>query len=250
MSVLDRLKKASKPDGKKLFCVIAGQRLAGKSSLAGTLPGKTLMLQAAVLESGSESARALARRMGNELDVVAFNNNDELLEVLKELTTDTTYDNVFVDSLTAVTEQKSKEPAIIKMTAGNGFAAYKQIGVSAIDILEKLKELTYAEKAKKAKNAFIACALKVKLDSNGEIAEVELESRGQMAVVAVTKYGEAVVTVLAPMRTETGETPHRLLTKTRDCWPGRVDGLLADQNPGEIDADLGKLLALFAGRSA
>jgi len=246
MSILAKLKLQTTPAGKKLFGVITGLRLAGKSTLAGTLPGKTLMLQASVLESGSESAKTLAARNKNNLDVVSFSNNAELLAVLKELTEDTEYDNVFVDSLTAITEQKSKEPEIVKLTKGNGFAAYKEIGVSAIDIIEKLKELTYPGKAKKPKNTWITCALKIKSDVNGNVTDVDLETRGQMAIAAVTKYGEAVVTVVGPQRTEQGMGAHALITKTTELWPGRIDGLLADQNPGKLEpADLSAVLKLL-----
>ena len=52
---------------KRLFCVVAGPRLGGKTTIAGTLPGKTLLLQAAVLESGSRSALKLARERGNKV---------------------------------------------------------------------------------------------------------------------------------------------------------------------------------------
>lgn len=247
MSVLAKLRKEQDNTPKKMFIVVCGARLAGKSTVIGTLPGKTLMLQAAVLESGSESAKALAAELGNDLDVLTFNSVDQLVEILTELETDTEYDNVAVDSLTAITEFKSKEKDIVRVAKSNGFEAYKQIGEGSIAVIEKLKGLTYPSRVKKAKNAIITAALKIKHDKNGGIAEVDLETRGQMAVVAVTKYGEAVVTVLPAQQTEEGELPHRLITKSQDFWPGRIDGLLSHQNPGELPADLSKVLALRSG---
>ena len=71
MSVLSRL-IAQKAEDKKLFAVVAARRLGGKTTLAGTLPGTTLMLQAAVLESGSNSAKQLAEQRGNKLVVASF----------------------------------------------------------------------------------------------------------------------------------------------------------------------------------
>ena len=63
--------------------------------------------------------------------------------------------------------------------------------------------------------------------------------------VDLAKLGEAVVTVLPATRGENGtEIPNRLITKTQDWWPGRIDGLLSDENPGELPADLSKVLAL------
>lgn len=247
MSVLAKLKAQSSSAGKKLFCVVAGPRLGGKTTLAGTLPGKTILLQAAVLESGSESAKSLAQRNGFTLDVVNFTNTDELLAVLKELETDTEYDNVYVDGLSAITEQKLKDPKIAKAIKTNVWDGYRELGEAASEIILQLKALTYAEKAKKPKAAFLTCALKIKQDKAGNVIDVELEARGNVAVTTVTKLGEAVVTVLPASKGENGvEIPNRLIIKTTDFWPGRIDGLLSDQNPGEMEADLGKVLELRA----
>jgi hypothetical protein len=245
VSVLERLRKQSAPQGKKLFTIVTGQRLSGKTTVAGTLPGRTLMLQAAVLESGSDSAKELAERNGYELEVVNFANADDLLAVLKELETDTAYDHVFVDGLSAITEQKYRDPQVKKLIKNDNWSAFREIGGTADDVILQLKALTYPEKVKKPKATFLTCALKVKLDKAGTVVDVELECKGNMAVSSVTKLGEAVVTVIPPTTTESGVTPHKLITKSQDFWPGRIDGLLADQNPGEIvPADLGKLLAL------
>jgi hypothetical protein len=244
MSVLAKLKAASAPEGKRLFCVVAGPRLGGKTTLAGTLPGRTLLLQAAVLESGSESAKALAERNGHELDVVNFTTADELLAVLKELESDKSYDNVYVDGLSALTEMKLRDPKIAKVIKTNVWDGYRELGEAANEVILQLKALTYAEKAAKPKATFLTCALKIKQDKSGNVVDVELETKGNMAVSAITKLGEAVVTVLPAQRTENGEIPHRIITKTQDFWPGRIDGLLSDQNPGELAADLSKVLEL------
>jgi hypothetical protein len=239
MSILERIKKSAPPP-KGLFAVVAGCRLAGKSSLAGTLPGKTIMLQATVLESGSESAKAMAARNKHELTVLNFNTVDELNAIIKELEVDETFNNVYVDGLSAITELLTVQPKIAVVMKGNVWEGYRLLGEQATDIILALKKLTYGEKAK---NVFLTCAMKVKSD-NGTV-DVELETRGRMAVTAVTKYGEAVLTMLPPQRTETGETGYRLLTRSDEIWPGRIDGLLRDENPGIIEpADLSTVLAL------
>ncbi len=249
MSVLARLKKASAPEGKRIFGVVAGPRLGGKSSLAGTLPGRTLMLQAAVLESGSESAKALAERCGNEIDVVNFSTTEELMEVIKELKSDDSYDNVYVDGLSALSDLRLREPKLAALLKKDNWAAFRELGDSLTETILALKELTYASKVTKAKNVWITCALKIKQDKNGAIVDVELECKGNVGVTSITKFGEAVVTVLPPIPVEGGgDTGHRLITKTTEVWPGRIDGLLADSNPGEVTpADLSKVLQLREG---
>lgn len=248
MSVLAKLKKNSAAHAKGLFGVVAGPRLGGKTTLLGTLPGKTLMLQAAVHESGSDSAKAKAAELGNDLDVVNFTSVEELQAVLKELLTDDEYDHVAVDSLSAVTEMKLKEPTMVKLLKADNWAAFREVGNAATEIILGLKELTYGEKAKRPKSAWLTVALSIKQDKNGQIVDVALECKGNVAVTAVTKFGEAVVTVLPAQQTEEGEIPHRLITKTQDFWPGRIDGLLSHQNPGELPADLSAVLALRAGQ--
>jgi hypothetical protein len=245
VSILDRLNKQAKSEGKKLFAVVAGPRLAGKTTLAGTLPGKSLLLQAAVLESGSESAKALATLRGAELAVLTFTSVAELKEIIADLRTDTAFQNVYVDGVSALTEMKVTEPKIAAKMKTDNWAAFRELGDDMRSLLKELKELTYSEKAKLPKNVFLTCALAVKLDKNGTIVDVSLEAKGNVTVTEITKLGEAVLTVMPPVRTEQGEGQHRLITKSQEWWPGRIDGLLADKNPGVIEpADLSKVLEL------
>lgn len=243
-SLLDKVKKQKKPESKKLFGVVAGLRLMGKTTLAGTLPGKTLLLQAGILESGSQSAESLAAKLGNELSVLTFHNMTELLDIAAELKTDTEYDNVYVDGLSAITEMKLKEPATAALIRKNVWDGYRELGDFATDVVMHFKELTYGQIAKKPKNVFITCALITKQDKSGNVVDVALETKGNVAVTSITKLGECVVTVTSQ---QTEEGPVRVLvTKTIDFWPGRIDGILDDNNPGFINANLGDLLKLRA----
>lgn len=245
MSILQRLKKQEAEPTKAMFGIVAGPRLGGKTTLAGTLPGRTLLLQASVLESGSGSARALAAESGAQLDVLNFTSVEELQAIIAELRKDTDFDNVYVDGLSAITEMKDRDPAVVIAKKKVVWDAFRMIGEAATETILGLKELTYSDKAAKPKNVFLTCALKVKHDTNGNVNEVELEAKGNMAVSAITKLGEAVLTVLPPVTTESGTTGHRLVTKTEGFWPGRIDGLLSKDNPGLIEpADLSKVLGL------
>jgi hypothetical protein len=246
MSILDRLKAQDKQEGKKLFGVVAGPRLGGKSTLAGTLPGKTLMLQVAVLESGSKSARALSESLGNQLDVLSFSSMEELTAITKDLATDTTYDNVYLDGLSALSELKIREPRIQALIKKDVWSGYRELGDDISNTLLQIKALTYPSATKKPKNVIVTCALAVKTGPNGNVVDVELEAKGRVAVTQVTKLGEFVVTVLPPIETESGSTGHRMLTRTVDNWPGRADGVLDSENPGMIaPANLGELFKLI-----
>lgn len=247
MSILSKLKQQKEEGDKKLFGVVAGLRLAGKTSLAGTLPGKTLMIQASVLESGSRSAEEIAKNNGYELDVITFHSLPELLEVLAELKEDTEYDNVYVDGLSAITELKAKDPDTAKLMKKNVWDGFRDVGDFANDVVVALKSLTYTGQATKPKHVFITCALKLKQDKMGNVIDVELETKGNMAVTSITKLGECVVTVL---QVTTEEGPKRqLITRTLDFWPGRIDGVLDSNNPGQIEANLATLLNLREGNN-
>jgi len=248
MSILERLKKAKTDPDKKLFAIVAGPRLGGKTTLAGTLPGKTIMLQAAVLESGCKSAQQLAKKNKAQLEVLTFSTVEELSELINDLVTDEEFDNVYVDGLSAITDIKYSEPRITNMRKTNVWDAFREIGDTATEILLGLKGLTYPGDCKKPKNVFVTCALAVKHDSDGQIIEVSLETKGNMAVSSVTKLGEAVLTVLPPLVTDKGEGHHRLFTKSSGWWPGRLDGILKEDNPGQFEpADLSKVLTLVNG---
>jgi len=242
MSVLKRLMNIDKMTGKKLFGVVAGRRLSGKSTLAGTLPGKTLVLQVGILESGSKSAEALAKQNGNDITVVTFQTIEELETILVELKADTAFDNIFIDSLSAVTEMKYNQADVQKTLKRDNWAAFREIGKSASDILLGAKSLTYPDQTKKPKNVFITIAIEIKTDANGNPIDVSLVAKGNKALSEVTKLGEAVVSVIQ-IETETG-MQRKLLTRTANNFPGRVDNVLDQQNPGMIDANLTELLTL------
>jgi len=245
MSILDRVNKQEQaPQGKKLFGVVAGVRLGGKTTLSATLPGKTLLLQAAVLESGSGSAEKLARDLGNELRVLNFTDLKELSEILVDLATDTYFDNIYVDGLSAIADLKAREPKVAALIEKQNWDGFRLLGNATVDLILGFKSLTYPGKAAKPKNVFLTCALTVKLDKTGAIADVSLEVPGNMTVTAITKLGECVLTtILIP--TESG-VQRKLITKTREWWPGRIDGVLDDKNPGLMDPDLSKVLDLIS----
>lgn len=245
MSILERLKK-KKAEDEKFFGVITGFRTAGKSTLAGTLPGRTLMLQAAVLESGSRSARALAKELGNELHVESFTSIDHLTEILKELESDTDFDHVYLDSLSALTELKYREPATKSLTRKSVWDGFRAIGDAAEDILLPLKQLTLPSVAKKQKNTFCTVALDAKRDEHGNVVEVEMAAKGRMAISLVAKLGDGVLTCLPPKETENGTTGYRLLTSAIGPYPGRIDGVLAADNPQIVEpASLATVLELL-----
>lgn len=221
---------------KKLFAVVAGPRLGGKTTLAGTLPGKTCLLQAAVHESGSRSAQALARKRGNTLVVEEFT---DLVDFWPKLQAayETDADHIYIDGFSAINDMRWGQDDIQRCHKNNAFQAYDLHGQDMVKLLRRIKEYSYGNK-----NIFITCALRV--DQTGNAApDVKLEAKGKMGVTEITKIGEAVLTV-ASFPSEEG--PKRvLITRTVDNWPGRIDGVLDEDNSVTMAPDLAQVLALL-----
>lgn len=225
---------------KKLFAVVAGARLAGKTTIAGTLPGTTLMLQAAVLESGSRSAKALAKKLGNTLIVETFSDLVHLRAELNNAAANPDVDHIYIDGYSAINDMRWAEPDVQAECKKNEFAAYRKHGDDMTKLVAFIKSYTYGPNAK---NVWLSCALKPDTD------DVALECKGRMAVTAITKMGEAVLSV-AMVPDEQGKPERRLITKTFDKWPGRIDGVLDEDNPQFMEPDLSLVLKLIEGDAA
>ncbi len=249
MSILARLKKVSRPEGSGAFAIVTGPRLGGKSTAAGTLEGKTLLLQAAIRETGSRSALALAKEKGNDLEVVTFSTLDEIVSVLRELKETTEYDNIYIDSYTALTEMKYKDPKIAVILKKNMWDAFREIGDFAEDIVFLAKGLTEVAGNARVRNVFVTCALKVKTSATGDVIEAEIDTKGKMATTLLTKLGPIVVTALPPEPGPDGKlSDYRLVTKSDGTWFGRIDGVLPDRNPSVITpSDLSTVIKLWEG---
>lgn len=216
-----------------LFCAITGKRLAGKSTLAGTLPGKTAMLTAALFETGSGSATALAKELGNELDVFTFNSIGELKEMITEASK--SYNNIYIDSATGVTELVYRSPKIVAALKKNTWDAFREIA----DIVEDLMLHTKALTEQSELNIFYSISL---IEKDGVLVP---EAKGN-AVVKNIRAIFPVVLALRPEFNEDGESLEpSLITKTTGEYGARIDDLLAANNPGILPADLSKVIDLL-----
>lgn len=221
---------------KRLFAVVAGPRLGGKTTIAGTLPGKTHLLQAAVLESGSRSAQALAKRNGNELVVETFTDLVDLWPKLDKASKSNA-DHIYIDGFSAINDLRWGSDDMQRLAAADQWKAFGKHGSEMVKILRAIKEYSYG-----AQNVFITAALRQDTLKDGT-PTVELECKGKMGATEITKIGEAVLTV---MLTPSEQGMKRvLITKTQDMWPGRIDGLLDEDNPATMPPDLSQVLALL-----
>jgi len=226
------------------FVAILGQRLAGKSTIAGTLPGKSAMFTTKLFETGSASAETMAARHGAHLDVFDFSSGKELTALVKEAVF-AGYENIFVDGVSGLTELLFRLPDVSKAIAKSGWDGYAMLGDQVEDVLLSLKEI--AEKDG-GPNIFVTAAIEPKYDSAGNVIEMVVESRGKSVLKGLRRLFPVVVSLI-PAYDENGlrlDVPD-LLCKTDGVYPGRIDSLLADENPGILPADLYKLINLIKG---
>lgn len=237
MSIKARI--AARQKSKGTFIVVAGERLSGKSTIAGTLKGKTLLLQASVLETGSNSAVKLAAQLKNKLDVLDFNSLDDLVELLEEARK-SDYDNIFIDSISAVTEMKMSQPDVQATLKRDQWGAYRLIGESVRNFLKMAKAIATED----GKVVVISLALQPKRDANGNLTELVPSVKGNVAISEISRLAPVFVT-LRMAYDEEGNSVREMVTKTDTVYPGRIDSLLDSDNPQIIESDLGKLLELI-----
>jgi AAA domain len=238
MSILSKILERKQEQG--AFVAIAGERLAGKSTLAGTLPNRTLLLQAAFFETGSNSAVKLAEQRGSKLDVGTFSSVKELLEVLssKEVLE---YNNIYLDSITAVTEMRHRDPDVTKVLDKNVWDGYRLIGESSTEVLAKLKSLAELH----GLNVFITIALEQKKDESGQ-AELRAVTKGNITLTWLKARCPVVVCPIIEFD-DKGTLHRKILTRSKGLYSARIDSLLDHENPAEIPADLTQLLTLIKG---
>jgi hypothetical protein len=242
MSLLQKHRKVLQNQG--LFAAVTGMRLSGKSTLAGTLPGKTAMLTAKLFETGSASAVSLAAEMGNKLDVFEFSTAKELIELAKEADA-AGYDNIYVDGASGLTEVLYRLPEIQKLMDKNSWDAYSKLGDYVEDVMLTLKPIAERDGGP---NIFFTAALEPKYDQLGNVIELAIESKGKSVIKNIRKIFPVVVALRAKVDGEGNTLPvPELVTKTDGVYGARIDSMLAHHNPGSITADLTQLISLIKG---
>lgn len=253
MSILAQIKnQEEQPSGDKIFGLVTGKSGSGKTTLAGSLPGHTLLIQIKGKEFGSETAKALANKLGNKVTSFSVANPEQLLALAAELAADTTYDNVYVDGISAMTNVIAEEPAIRDLiegrNKGNPWSGYERINNRSIQIREAFAPLTYVSGADHPKHVFFTLAVRVDTDGEGN-PEVVPEMKGKATYSTFTRPSPTLVHVAEQVTQEDGEEVRRrvLVTKDTGAIVARVNGLLTEENPGIINANLGDLIALIEG---
>ena len=245
LSILERKRLSLSKAG--VFAVVVGPRLGGKSTLAGTLTGKTAMLQAELFETGSGSAISKAEEMGNHLEVFTFGNVTELLELVEELST-SDFDNIYIDGSTGITEQLYRKTDIAAAIKKNSWDGFRLVADEVERVMLTTKQLT----EEFGKNVFFTLSVAEKYDSLGNLIEIKAEQKGN----AVVKNIRAIFPVVVALRARFDEEGNQmdepeLITKTDGLYAARIDNLLAKQNPGLIyPANLSELINLSKGNKA
>lgn len=244
MSVIKGL-LAKRQASKGFFAAIGGTRTSGKSTLAGTLPGKTLLLQPAGVEAGNVSPVEKAKELGNELDMIVFDKFTGAFEILQDPAI-MDYDNIYVDGISGFTDLVYQSPEFNRKGVKNKFEAFDFLKDQSVQLIVACKKLAEDHN----KNTFVTYALTKKFDSAGVEIGVEMVAKGNATKDLVEgKGGNLVIAVAIPVTGEDGKTriERKLVTKNFGPYTARLGDLLDHQNPGVIDANLAELLRV-AGR--
>lgn len=219
-----------------VYAVVAGTRISGKTTALGTLPGRTKLLQAELFETGSNSAVKLAKRNGGTLEIESFSSVQDLMEKFQTAAKSGDYDNIAVDSLSAVTTMKYNEPELQALVKRDNWGAFRQLGQTMQDFMLAAKKSTITDGV----NVFMTLGLKAKYDAVGNIVDLEPELKGNATLSAIQSLCPTVVYTRV-MIGEDGKPIRELITAPDGVFNGRIDNLLDDENPGVIDINNGGL---------
>lgn len=232
MSLRERV---GREQSKGKFFLVGGQRLDGKTTIAGTLKGKTLLVQSDLLEAGAASAEALALREGNSLDVVSFSSISDLYEILEDKEV-LGYDNVYVDGISAINELVTMREDFQKAAKKNIWDAYRLVGDEMTKCMIFLKRMANENSI----NVGVTLAYKLR-DVNG-VLTLEPDVKGNVTISQIQKLVPIVLGVRKKFD-EDGNMKRVLVTKSDELYPARIDSLLDENNSGEVAPELGELLS-------
>ena len=237
-SLIEKLKK-QKQQSSGFMAALGGARLSGKSTLAGTLPGTTLVIQPAGIEAGNTSPIELAKKLGNKLDLIEVETHGQMFEVLADKDV-LAYDNLYVDGISAFTEMIYNSPEFTTKSLKSKWEGFDYIKDQSGSLVMLCKELA----EKHDKNVFITYSLKEKTDEHGNITSVEMDAKGNATKTIVEGKSPNVLTAVAVTK-EDGSLVRDIITKIKGPYVARLGNLLDEDNPGKIiPADLSQLLTV------
>lgn len=239
MGILDRINKDVSSSG--IVAIVAGARFAGKTTLAGTLPGKTLMLQAKAIEAGYGAAKELAKQNEGHLDVIEFETLEDLNGLLKEVV-ELDYNSVYLDGITAITDMRMSEPYMVKMEKNDRWRAYGILANEMKELLINCKNLA----SDSGKNVFITLALEEVVAPEGYVSAVKPITKGQKVMDHIKGMCPVFVSARA-VYDENSKLVRQIVTKSDGPYPGRIGTKLDSDNPGIIEPNLGTLINLIKG---
>lgn len=220
-----------------IFGVVCATRMSGKTTLAGTLPGKTLLLQAALLETASKAAVRLGSKLGNEVTVKEWSNLAELRELTSSTAHLSQYDHIYIDGISAMTELLEVQPDIAKVMNKNTWDGFRLLGRQMTELLLGLKTLSMNSKL----NVLCTMAMDATLDPNGNVAALKPVAKGNVTLAQIQKICPIVLTLVVG-EDEDGKTIRHMVTRNQGVYPGRIDDILEEDNAGTMPADLSLLL--------
>jgi len=236
MSILDKYKPAP---SKGLFSLITALRLGGKSTLAGTLPGKTAYVQAAWRETGRESAVKLSEKLGNNITCAEFENLVDLDKIINEVIASKEFDHLYIDGLTAISHQVGDLPQVDAIMNRDQWKGFAEVNKHMASFIRNLKQVS----VKTDMNIFLTLALKYEANKAG-LMEMTPDCYGKAYLSLFTGMGPAVLAVNNYID-ENGEAQHELITKSDGMYSARIDSILTEDNPGKIrPASLATVLEL------
>jgi len=219
-----KTRKASDLNQKKLNAIIMGESGTGKTYLARTIPSsmKVLFINISPYEDGTISISDL------DIDVVDITSVEEMNNLMEDLKTDTKYDVIYLDGLTALSKLSMEYASNANPGVAGKFKKYEDHSRFMEVVLLTLKAID--------KYVFSTC-----------LAAYEEEAGAYKFALDGKAFGKilgARVDAILPIKVNK-EGKRALLTQNDGTYPAKVR-LPGDKQIAKlIAADLGKLLEVI-----
>lgn len=233
-----KIKKLDSIENNRIVGLIVGESGIGKTSLAGTLEGKTLIASA---ESGLLCLNKFSKEVKENIDFVEITSIEDLMsffELINSKEAIEKYDNLFIDSLTEIGEmilaELKKDPKI-----KDGFALYGKNNEIFTWFVKELRDNSKYNVWFTCLNAFEKDGVELKEIFNFPGSKTKDNLKGWLDLVL--KY----------MIFNDGDNKHRMLVSDIEVSPLAKDrsGLLEAYEPANLGNITKKILGVHNGQN-
>ena len=152
------------------------------------------------------------------------------------------YETIYIDGMSGLTELLSRTSTFKEKSKKDKWDAWSWLAEEVEDVILSTKR--YADQ--QGINIFYTVAIKPDEDKAGNLIGYSQEIKGNKTSKNIKAIFPIVVTLVHNVNEEGDiQDAPLMLTKTQGLHTARIDYILAERNPGVLEADLSQLIKLI-----